>query len=146
MKRGRDCETGLTLVEMLVVLAIIGIMTGMVVLGMGNGSDRQAEIEAKRLAARLTLAADEAMVSDRALGLAWDRTGYRFVAEQNGAWRDDDASALEPHRLGQKVTLTASSRSPLPIGEGTPGEFRLSSARGRWIVHFDGATATAAPG
>lgn len=142
----RPGETGLTLVEMLVVLAIIGIMAGVVVIGMGSAGDRSAEIEAKRLAARLTLAADEAMVSDKALGFAWDKDSYRFLVEDNGVWRDDKAGALEPHQLAGGVAIDAKARSPLRIGDGMPAELKLSTSKRSWVVHFDGATAKASAG
>jgi len=142
----RAGEAGVTLVEMLVVLAIVGIMAGLVVLGIGAASDRSAEIEAKRLAARLTLAADEAMVSDRPLGLAWDKAGYRFLVEQDGAWRDDRAPALEPHRVASGVTFVATVRSPFRIGGGMPAKMRFSTVKSGWVVLFDGATAKAVAG
>ena len=54
----------MTLVEMLVVLAVVGVSAGVVVLGLGSlrrGDGAQAE--ANRLADRLKLAADEVLVS-----------------------------------------------------------------------------------
>ncbi|RZM09800.1 MAG: type II secretion system protein GspH, partial [Sphingomonas sp.] len=79
MRRAR--EAGLTLVEMLVVLAIVGVMASVTLLAAGRG-DRasSAESEARRLSVRLRLAADETMVTDRVLALAPDARGYSFVA------------------------------------------------------------------
>ena len=59
-------QAGLTLVEILVVLAIIGVMAGATVLAIGaGGGGVRTETEARRLASRLELAADETMVTDR---------------------------------------------------------------------------------
>ena len=139
-------EAGLTLVEMLVVLAIVAIMAGIVVLGIGGSGDRTAEVEAKRLAARLTLAADEAMVGDRPLAIAWDKGSYRFLVEEGGQWRDDKVSALEPHILPGGVAIDATGKSPFEIGSGRPTELHLTTPKNAWTVHFDGATATATHG
>jgi general secretion pathway protein H len=144
--RCRTGEAGLTLVEMLVVLAIVAIMAGIVVLGIGSGGDRNAEVEAKRLAARLTLAADEAMVGDRPLAIAWDKDSYRFLVEQSGQWREDTVSALAPHKLPSGVILDATAKSPFSIGGGRPTELHLTATKSNWTVHFDGATAKATAG
>ena len=78
----RSClDSGITLIEMLVVLAVIGVATGATMLGV-NASDRssRAQSEAVRLANNLSLGVDEAMVSGTPLALIWDQDGYRFVA------------------------------------------------------------------
>ena len=63
------------------VLAIVGVMSGVTVLGLG-ALDRggSGEAEAMRLADRLRLAADEALVTSVPLALVWDERGYRFLA------------------------------------------------------------------
>ena len=89
---GRQREAGLSLVEVLVVLAIVGIMAGVTVLGLG-ALDRGAsgEAEAMRLASRMRLAADEALVTSVPLALVWEEHGYRFLAWDpaggDGTWQ-----------------------------------------------------------
>lgn len=140
-------ETGLTLVEMLVVLAIVAVMAGAVVLGAGSGSGRGAEIEARRLAARLELAADEAMVTGRPVAFVGDKKGYRFLTQQAGQWRDDKAPALEPHSLPFGLSLEGAGAAPVVIGAdggGTPIDLRLIPAKGTsWAIAFDGVAASA---
>jgi len=66
---------GFTLIEILVVLALIGLLTGMAVLSAGvSGSG--VEREARRLSAALRMAADESRLQGRVLGLRFDSQGY----------------------------------------------------------------------
>lgn len=144
-------DLGLTLVEMLVVLAIVGVMAGAVVLAMGPAGRGGSEGEARRLAARLSLAADEAMVTDRVIGFQWTRDGYRFVDWQGGRWVPDPAPALEDYKLPGGLRFDDGRVDPVVVGAdggGTPLALHLGrgdGARG-WSVRFDGADARVAPG
>ena len=92
----RHGEAGVSLVEVLVVLAIIGVMAGVGVLGLG-AADRgaRAEAEARRLADRLQLAADEVLVTGTPHALVWDAEGYRFLAwDRIGSSLDRRPAAL----------------------------------------------------
>lgn len=141
-------QDGLTLVEMLVVLAIVGVMAGMVMLGLGNTGGGGTEREARRLAARLRLAADETMVTDRVLALSADASGYRFLTRDaaGGDWRPDAGSDLGERRaLPSGMTLrTGAGEAPRPIGTDAgeaPTRITLSDARATWTVRFDGVDA-----
>jgi len=139
-------EAGLTLVEMLVVLAIIGVTAGAVVLAVGRAGGGGAQAEARRLATRLALAADETMVTDRALALDWDTKSYRFLEWNGKAWVKSGTPALEAHDLPGGLKLEIGASRPLPIGADMGGatlEARIGSARDKWRVAFDGVNATA---
>jgi general secretion pathway protein H len=137
-------EAGLTLVEMLVLLAIVGVMAGAVMLGIGAGNGRTTEVEARRLATRLELAADESMVTGRTIGFVWGKGSYRFVTWKGGTWQDDTAPALEPHDLPPGLALDgpASLAQPVVIGAdggGQPLALRIAAAKGAgWAIDFDG--------
>ena len=134
---------------MLVVLAIVGVMAGAVVMGIGQGDARGPEAEARRLAARLELAGDEAMVTGRTIGFVWDKASYRFVDWQAGRWQDDSAPALEPHALPPGLSLAGDGVGTVVVGAdggGTPLALRIAPAGGGgWSVAFDGVEAQATP-
>jgi general secretion pathway protein H len=139
-------ERGMTLVEMLVVLVIIGIAAGAVTLGMGAATrGASAESEARRLAARIRLAADDVMVTDRALAFAADPKGYAFLMWDGTKWAGGDAPMLARHDLPAGLTLTGGTPAPVPIGvDGVGGtiDARIASTRDRWHVRYDGLTAS----
>ncbi len=143
-------EAGLTLVEMLVVLAIVGVMAGAVILSAGSANGHGPEIEARRLAARLELAADETMVTGRPIAFLRDGKGYRFVAWQAGRWQDDAAPALEPHKLPSGLRIEGDGATPVVLGAdggGNPIALRIAPAKGApWTILFDGVAAEAKAG
>ncbi len=142
-------RSGMTLVEILVVLAIVGVMAGVVTLGVGLG-DRGlgVESEANRLADRLRLASDEVLTTRRPLELAFDAEGYGFVRGDGQADRVVDALA-ERHRLPEGVRMTGLGvSSPVtidPDGAQPVAAFGLARGDRRWRVEFDGLNAVARP-
>lgn len=142
-------EQGLTLVEVLVVLAIIGVMSGIAVLGLG-GTSRGAgtQTEAHRLAESIQLAADEAMVTERTVALDWDVEGYSIVewSAADGGWRPMEAGGFGGrHQLPPDISLEGMSEAPVPIGENRTLEFTVSGDPTSWNVRFDGLNTEAAP-
>jgi general secretion pathway protein H len=76
---GRAAERGFSLLELLVVVAIIGILVGAVVLSMGSlGNDREIEQEMQRLRGMLDLLHEESLMQSRDYGVMFTQTGYRF--------------------------------------------------------------------
>lgn len=147
--RARDRRAGMTLVEVLVVLAIVGVSAGVVVLAAGTG-DRQlsVESEANRLADRLRLAADEVLVTRRPLVLTWDAGGYRFTP---GRASDVPGEALrDRHDLPAGIRLTAAgTASPTavdPDGAEPVAVFILAGDGQVRRVSFDGLNATVEAG
>ena len=97
---GEAREAGLSLVEMLVVLAIIGVLAGSTVLGIGAASRSSSiEAEARQLASRLQLAADEAMISGRSIAFVWDDAEYGFLLWDGEGWRPGEGEGFARHRL-----------------------------------------------
>jgi general secretion pathway protein H len=138
---GWQDETGMTLVEMLVVLAIIAVAAGAVALGVGTASrGPSAEAEARRLAARIQLAADEMMVRERPLAIEWDAKSYRLLAWQGGAWRGTGESHSLP--IGLRLGPGA---GPVPLGADQPVKLRMSGPSQSWLISYDGLNAAVQP-
>ena len=152
----RHRESGMTLIETLLVLAVVEIAAGASILAIG-GSDRSArpESEARRLADRLALARDEALIDAAPLALVWDETGYRFLAwsVEDAVWRPSAAPVLgERHDLPDRMALHGPDDASLMIEADAltaPAVFDLTGDGTQWQVHFDGiearASAQAAP-
>ncbi len=98
---------GFTLLELLVVLVIVALMATLLVLGGGDNSGRRLQREASNLAALLNLAADEAVMQGRELGLFIDGQGYRFLIldPESGQWREVEQKPLQSHRFEQPYRL-----------------------------------------
>ena len=129
----------MTLVEMLVVIAIVGVSAGMVVLAVGGGrDDAAAQTEANRLADRLRLAADEALIAGRPVMLSMNPTGYGFDAGTGPA--EDWA---ERHELPRGVRLSARQAELVidPDGAAPPATMTVRDSDHVWAVTFDGLNA-----
>ncbi|HTX25292.1 MAG TPA: type II secretion system minor pseudopilin GspH [Steroidobacteraceae bacterium] len=130
MARRRAAERGFTLLELLVVCAIIGIVAAGAVLSISVlGRDRTLETERDRLVALLNYARDQASLQTREFGLYCTQDGYRFLEfdPRTNLWKDitdDDALrarilpdglsirlAVETHDI---VLTTASKADKLP--------------------------------
>ena len=155
----RNAEAGITLIEVLVVLAVIGVAAGATMIGMGNRS-HSAEAEAVRLARHLMLGVDEALLAGLPLALQGDQRGYRFAqmpADQPQAGPTDWPVAALP-ALGARHDLAASlelrltdGTSPfaviLPVSGAAPAVIlQIIGATPGWTVTFDGFTARAQAG
>lgn len=145
MTTGR--RAGMTLIEVLVTLGIVGVMATMVILGLGvSGGGLTVQTEANRLADRVGFAADEVMVTRRPLALVWDAQGYAFVTSaSDGTWAPDRHALLgERHDLPGGLTLTSNAPSLILLGAETATPFRLTlgDAEHSSVIRFDGLTAT----
>ena len=118
-------QHGLTLLELLVVLAIIAVSTAGVALAMRDNTQNQFEQEAQRLIAKL----ESARVQSRVQGvpLVWRTTASGFVIQtplvgsdfvaQSDDWLSGDISAdmqaitLGPEPIIRPVTITLSKSS-----------------------------------
>jgi len=139
--RGSNRREGMTLVEILVVLAVVGVAAGAVVLGLGSmDRDTGVQIEANRFADRLRLAADDVLVAGRPLSVAWTPDGYAF----QGA--DDLTDALrDRHRLPDGVRMEGPEGPAVatidPDGAAPVMVFAFRKDDIAWTVSFDGLNA-----
>lgn len=150
----RDPRAGLTLIETLMVIVVIGVAAGAAMMGL-NGADRgdRAQAEALRLARHLSLAVDEALVSGLPLQMLWDEGGYAFVQWQGGdaEWQPAAVPALAArHDLRRPLAMAVSDGGDAvmiaPSGSGPARIFDFGGIGSPWRVEFDGFNALAVPG
>ncbi|MCG7347830.1 prepilin-type N-terminal cleavage/methylation domain-containing protein [Sphingomonas sp. ACRSK] len=144
----RAGEAGMTLVEMLVVLAILGVAAGAVTLGIGAATRAPTvETEARRLATQLQAAADDAMLGDRAIAFTAGEHGYGFATlNAKGGWTPRAGAGMAFHPLPGGMVMALSARPPVLLGvdgTGQPLTAEISAGGDRWIVTYDGMTAEA---
>ena len=110
---------GFTLVELMVVLAIIGIALGMVSFNAIPDAAQNLQAEARRIALLLQLARDEAIVRNRLVAFEADSDNYRFLVRNETRWdpvTTDDLLRERPFK-GGPVKL---SIDPPSAGAGNP--------------------------
>jgi general secretion pathway protein H len=127
---------GFTLLELMVVVAIIGISMGLISLAIRDSPSQDLQMEARKLAARIELA----RVRSRSSGaiVLWQPTekGYRFSGlesqELDSQWSNPkikiDSAAIvlgpEPVLPPQSITLTY-DRQSIRIGSDGVGAFAI---------------------
>ncbi len=103
---------GFTLLELMVVVAIIGILSSMAVvsLNLGGQADTVQE-EGDRLKQLMRLAADEAVFQSRQIGIRFNQKSYYFLSLKgsytDGQWSDlGDDKRLRKRELPEEIVLT----------------------------------------
>lgn len=112
----RKREAGFSLVEVLAAVAILAVLASAVVFSL-QPAPPASRTEADRLAARFTLASQEALLSGQPVGFAVDEDalGYAFLTWRDGAWRPlTGHPALAPRRLPGGVSLTLETDGAFP--------------------------------
>lgn len=135
--------TGFTLVEVLVVLAILGLAGSAVALTLpdpGAGLDRQAQ----RLGVHLVRAREEAILGTRMVELVAEPAGYRFARQRFGGWQPLREGPFAPTAWEDGVRpefARQSSRASFrfdPVGGAQPQALVLGDGTRRLRVAVDG--------
>ncbi len=143
-------RAGFTLVEILVVIAIVAIVAALVSANLGDDDRRSTEREAKRLAGALEHAAAVAQWQRTTVGVSCEGSVYRFwLRDANDSWdliSGDDALATRMLPQGMTVVALRYAGSPVapnailpmrPSGRNEPYELVLSSPAISVVVSAD---------
>ncbi|MDF1727657.1 MAG: prepilin-type N-terminal cleavage/methylation domain-containing protein [Sulfitobacter sp.] len=150
MVEERAGDSGVTLIETLIVLVLIGVAAGIVTLSLPSGAPpREIAQEAALLSARINLAAEQSLIAARPYRMNWATDGYNFEVWDGEDWGQEGENEVR-HELADGILLTeeGGARSGvlrinpdlLPSASG-PALFRLRSGTNGQEVLFDGATA-----
>lgn len=137
-------KEGFTLVELLMVVAIIGLAAGAVVLSVPDPRPSVAQ-DAERFAARLDRAREEAILSNRPVVVEATPAGYGFSVFDGARWStlSDGPFGPETWTVG---TTVASAAGPVrvvfdPTGVADPAALTLTRDGHSRTVTVDGAGA-----
>ena len=81
----RSAEHGFTLIELMIVIAIIGLMTAAVIFNLPDPRGRVID-EAERFAARAAAAREDAIMTARDVRVRVSAHGYGFDRQRRGKW------------------------------------------------------------
>ena len=130
-------DLGLTLVEMVVVLAVLAVAAGATGLSLAPPRGSAPEAAARRLAATMSTATDAALATGGHPLLVVDAGGYRL------AGRPRTALPAGTTLRGAAGTTVGDAARALPLGpdDGAPFDLVVADGRDRWRVRFDGLRA-----
>ncbi|MGV8929374.1 MAG: GspH/FimT family pseudopilin [Brevundimonas sp.] len=138
----RQSRAGFTLVELMMVVAIIGLAAGAVVLSVPDPRPSVAA-DAERFAARLSRARDEAVLSNRPVAVEASTTGYGFSVFDGADWAPltDGPFGTETWAAGTMVTPAGGPVRMVfdPTGVADPATLTLARDRNSRTVTVDGA-------
>jgi general secretion pathway protein H len=135
-------RAGFTLVELLMVVAIIGLAAGAVVLSVPDPRPSVAE-DAERFAARLSRAREEAILSNRPVAVDATAAGYDFMVFDGAAWSALEEGPFRPEAWTAGTTVEPSA-APVrivfdPTGVADPAAMTLTRERHSRTIAVDGA-------
>jgi general secretion pathway protein H len=108
-------RNGFTLIELMVVIAIIGVMAGAVALSLPDPRGTLVD-EVERFAAKTQAVRDEAIMTARATQVQTSTAGYRFAQRTKGEWVDLPSKPLKTGAWQQGTSVSAATIEFDPLG------------------------------
>lgn len=152
----RSGDSGVTLIETLVVLVLIGVAAGIVTLAVpGPAPPRAIAQEAQLLSSRINLAAERSLVAAQHLRMVWRDDGYAFEVWNGEDWAGDSPPPLTGRYHmedgiilsdgdGKRSGTVRIDPNLMPV-RGAVEVFRVGSGADQQEVQFDGARARPVP-
>ncbi len=111
---------GYTLVELLVVAAIVGIVASAAALAWRADPAYTLESAARRLANQLELAQARARIAGSRLAFSAGAQGYAFwLRDDAGVWREiENDDSLKARNMDERLSIVAMSAGGIPIALG----------------------------
>ncbi|MEY2776180.1 MAG: hypothetical protein RLY30_278 [Pseudomonadota bacterium] len=129
---------GFSLLEVLVVLAIVGLLLGTTTLSFRQMESRRLQEEGERLSLVIAAVSDRAALLNRRHRLTVDADGYRVEERQRGEWRLVQESPLQARAWSHGVRPDQPGQVTTDgVGLLTPAEFRLVRAADQLSVQVN---------
>ena len=149
----RTPDSGVTLIEVLVVLALIGVSAGVISYSLPSAPrERTVHQEASLFAARINLAAERSLIGGQHYKVVWRTEGYHFEQWQDRSWKSAQGAPLsEAYVLDRGAVLSDPNGAQrgsiritpdlLPPSEGLK-VLQMDAGIIQRSISFDGAAAT----
>jgi len=117
---------GFTLIEILIVIVIISIVSGIAALTISRNQQKQYEYLANSLSHLITLAEEEAMLRPATLGLAFTPENFQFfeyqdkVTENKTHWQVQTDKLYGLHSFSPNIKLTIKVQNKIVPLDGQP--------------------------
>jgi general secretion pathway protein H len=132
---------GFTLLEVLLVVALVGILAGAATLALGSGGrDERLLAEAGHVAGLFSLATEEAALRGRPLAVRPTDTGFEFLEWRRDGWQVIERDPLLRARRyadGTRVTFRDPSGAPLRAGRDPGVVFSPTGLGGPLLVTLE---------
>lgn len=140
-------EAGFTLVEVMTTLAVIGLVAGAVMLA-APGPETRLRSDVERFAARLKLASDQSVLTNRDIAIVSTADGYHFEKLDEDGWRrieNVEPLGFHPWPGDRAPQVKGAGEERLaafdPIGGADPVTLLFGEPNPAWRVEIDEAGA-----